>query len=231
MLKFQAERHYIISHSSEGMSSACKSAEAKSSKAILPEKVRNKLQKTFGNLKLHCEKTGLGLSATAAQRGMALLQKPTASFKALGEVVDDISRRIEDELKGKLFLYIQPEKAKLYDPPKPLFGEAVAKSFPSASDDIAEAGKCLAADRGTAAVFHLMRVMEVGLKTLSKQLAIPYAPSWNSYLKKIAEQLEFKWKDKTPEWKKDEGFYSEAAAHLGAVKFAFRNPTMHIVKQ
>jgi hypothetical protein len=30
---------------------------------------------------------------------------------------------------------------------------------------------------------------------------------------------------------KNEGFYREAAAHLSAVKFAFRNPTMHIVKQ
>jgi hypothetical protein len=153
------------------------------------------------------------------------------SFKVLHEAIDDLRRRIEDELKGKLFLYIQPEKAKFYESPEPLFGDAVAKSFPSASDDIAEAGKCLATDRGTAAVFHLMRVMEAGLKTLAKQLAIPYAPSWESYLRQIAAQLELDWKDKAPEWKKDQEFYSEAAAHLSAVKFAFRNPTMHIVKQ
>lgn len=36
--------------------------------------------------------------------------------------------------------------------------------------DIAEAGKCLALDRNTAAVFHLMRVAEVGLRALARKL-------------------------------------------------------------
>jgi hypothetical protein len=73
--------------------------------------------------------------------------------------------------------------------------------------------------------------MEAGLMVLAKQLGKPYAPSWESFLRQIGAQLELDWKDKTPDWKKDEGFYREAAAHLSAVKFAFRNPTMHIVKQ
>lgn len=80
-------------------------------------------------------------------------------------------------------------------------------------------------------MFHAMRVMEAGLKTLARQLGIPYAPSWESYLRQISAQLELDWKDKSPQWKKDEEFYRDAAAHLSAVKFAFRNPTMHIVKQ
>jgi hypothetical protein len=60
----------------------------------------------------------------------------------------------------------------------------------SASFDIEEAGKCLAFDRGTATVMHLMRVLEVGLKALAKVLQIAYAPSWDSYIKKINTILE-----------------------------------------
>src|SRR2546423_3799871 len=101
------------------------------------------------------------------------MKAPTPTFKELGEVVADINRRMHDELEGNLFLHIPFAKAKLYDPTEPLFGESVAKSFPSASDDVAESGKCIATDRGTAAVFHLMRVMEAGLKSLAKQLGIP----------------------------------------------------------
>ena len=49
-----------------------------------------------------------------------------------------------------------------------------------------------------------MRVMEAGLKALAKLLDIPYAPSWESYLKQINDKIAAKHKDKTPEWKADE---------------------------
>ena len=36
------------------------------------------------------------------------------------------------------------------------------------------------------------------------------------------------WKDKEPEWKADEAFYSGAAGDLVAIKNAWRNPAMHV---
>ncbi len=53
-----------------------------------------------------------------------------------------------------------------------LFGDDVFDHFSSANNDIFEAGTCLALERGTASVMHLMRVAEVGLKTLAKALNI-----------------------------------------------------------
>jgi hypothetical protein len=100
--------------------------------------------------------------------------------------------------------------------------------FPSASDDIEEASKSLACERATATVFHLMRVMEIGLKTLASALGIPYAPSWESYLSQIKTNLDEKWKNKGAEWKKSEPFFREALGFLHAVKVAWRNPTMHV---
>jgi hypothetical protein len=72
--------------------------------------------------------------------------------------------------------------------------------------------------------------MEIGLKDLAKKLGIPYAPSWESYITPIKKQIERDWKDKEPEWKSDEAFYKEVIGDLEAVKLAWRNTTMHIVR-
>jgi hypothetical protein len=48
-----------------------------------------------------------------------------------------------------------------------LFGERVEQAFPSARSDIVEAGRCLALNRNNAAVYHLVRVAEVGLRALA----------------------------------------------------------------
>lgn len=58
----------------------------------------------------------------------------------------------------RLFLYIPPQMVNLYEA-KELFGQPVEHAFPSAIDDIEDAGKCLALGQGTACVMHLMRVL------------------------------------------------------------------------
>jgi hypothetical protein len=70
---------------------------------------------------------------------------------------------------------IAPEKVQYFDQPH-LFGEDVSDQFPSTILDIEEAGKCLAMSRNTSCVFHLMRVMEVGLRTLAATLKDPRLP-------------------------------------------------------
>ena len=54
----------------------------------------------------------------------------------------------------------------------------------------------LGAESWHGCVFHLMRVMEAGLKATAGSLGIPYAPSWESYLKQIGGKLEIEWKKK-----------------------------------
>jgi hypothetical protein len=48
--------------------------------------------------------------------------------------------------------------------------------FPSAAEDIQEAGNCIAVDCGTAAVFHLMRGVEWGMRALSVDLGVLDVP-------------------------------------------------------
>lgn len=51
--------------------------------------------------------------------------------------------------------------------PDPLLSERSIYAFPSAYMDVVEAGRCLALNRNNAAIYHLMQVAEIGLRTLA----------------------------------------------------------------
>src|SRR5271165_5232659 len=57
------------------------------------------------------------------------------------------------------------------------FGQSVEDAFPSAINDLFEAGNCLAVGCNLAAAFHLMRAAEVGLWELGRDRQIPLALS------------------------------------------------------
>lgn len=146
---------------------------------------------------------------------------------ALRDDVRELKSRLEDELDAKVFLHVPPEKAQYYDQ-KELFGVAVNERFPKAIRDIERAGNCLALDEGTATVFHLMRVMEVGLAALAQSLAIPYAPNWASYLDRIQKRISERYEVKGIDWKRDEKVYRDISSDLITIKQAWRNPIMHV---
>jgi hypothetical protein len=73
-----------------------------------------------------------------------------------------------------------------------------------------------------------MRIMESGLTALAGALDIPYAPSWESYLRQISSKIGEDHKKKASKWRRDEKFYRDLSGDLLTVKQAWRNPTMHI---
>lgn len=88
------------------------------------------------------------------------------------EIISEISgirTAIKKELKHLHFAFIPSSKREYFENKK-LFGPTVFEIFPDAQQDIKEAGNCLAADLHTAAVFHLMRAAEIGMRTLAKHL-------------------------------------------------------------
>src|SRR5208282_2687692 len=76
-----------------------------------------------------------------------------------------IVTRISHKLDFCHFIYIPSAKTKFFEPLE-LFGNKVYQNFKSARTEIKDAGNCLAADLNTAAVFHLMRASEFGLRAL-----------------------------------------------------------------
>lgn len=175
------------------------------------------------------ESWGLSTSAKQVERLAHLLSEYPYSYRSFEERLRGIQEVISDELSSHLFMRIQPEYRRYYEE-KNLFGLQVPEKFPLAIRDIEHAGNCLAFGEGTACVYHLMRVMEVGLKALAKALGVPYAPSWESYLRQINDKISVKYKKKGIRWKRDEPFFKEIAGDLFTIKVAWRNPTMHIVR-
>jgi hypothetical protein len=105
----------------------------------------------------------------------------------------------------------------------------VAQNFPSVSHEITEAGKCLALGRNTACVFHLMRIVEVGLRTLTSVLRVRVKktkPTWNDFLVAIENRIKPTPPKKNP-WQKHEGFVSEAVIYIRDMSKAWRNPLAH----
>jgi len=157
------------------------------------------------------------------------------SFQWLHDQVQSVERLAEKELKGKFFLYIPPERAKFWpkmgDPN--LFGKEVADRFPSATFDIGCSGICAATMMSTASVFHLMRVMEIGLAALGAVFNVSLArTNWEPALAQIESKIASMRSDPVwkalPDCKEQQEYYSQAASYFRTVKDAWRNYTMHV---
>ncbi len=179
-----------------------------------------------------CNKLGLSMSVMMVQRMKDLLAENTPiALSEVAKMTGELDNRVIDEMKSRKFFSIEPDKVAIVDG-KNLFGEEVTEAFPSAIVDIEEAGKCLAFERWTATVFHLMRAMEVGLNVLGKALGLPVTTNqnWGSILKKCNKELSEPQAKRSPEWASDNAFFSGASAYLRSVKDAWRNPTMHVAQ-
>jgi hypothetical protein len=141
--------------------------------------------------------------------------------------VEELSDRIEDQLHTRMFLYVPSELIAKYEG-KELFGPEVEQKLSRATTDIAEAGKCISLRRSTASVFHLMRVMEVGVQEFGTKLGVTFAQDkvWNTIVEqaaKTAKQLP----EATPQEKEYKEECSLTCAHLDNVRGVWRNNTMH----
>jgi hypothetical protein len=152
----------------------------------------------------------------------------------LNLLLPEAMNRIQDECKRHCVMLIEPDYVRYFSDPqffdsKDPAVNRVSGQFPSAGEDVAESGKCLACGRSTACVMHLNRVMEVGLRALAAALGIGQQNDWGKYLEGIDKELQTRMKAsgaRTP----DEQFYAEAHAMFDSVRRAWRNPTMHVEK-
>ncbi len=120
-------------------------------------------------------------------------------------------------------------------PGHPIFGMAVQERFPSALYEIDESAKCLALERTTATVFHLMRAMERALIAIRKCLGLPEPTrfsdrNWGVILRDIRLEVERRNKPGPTAWKnpEDQHLFADLVGSIAAVKLAWRDTTMHV---
>jgi hypothetical protein len=176
----------------------------------------------------HCRALGLQSSASQVKRIESTLKVGCSKEKFVA-LLEEFQNRLNDEIAIRKIYMIPVEKAVyLYGVQ---FGDPVRLAFTSAMLDMDEAGTCYAMGRNTACVLHLQRVMEAGLRKLA-ELTVPeslHNPSWDAILSKIDQELAVKKReDRNPFFNKHMGRISESAALLRSVKFAWRNPAMHV---
>jgi hypothetical protein len=197
----------------------------------------SKATKSLSFVETEFRKIGLVTTAEMAKDVVASLEKPANRMRNYQWLIDQVAmlEKLADlELHGKFFLYIPPERAKFWPAMNKLniFGDEVATKFPSATFDAANGGVCLATMMSTASVFHLMRVLEIGLTALGAVFAVSLAhTNWGPAIEEIEKKIRGMHADPAwkamPDCKEQQEFYAQAASHFGVLKDAWRNYTMH----
>jgi hypothetical protein len=164
-----------------------------------------------------------------------------AEGKSLALTYQELSHRLEaiaflfqTQTDKHRFFRLTPEESRMFDGVD-LFGAEVTKAFPSSETtyEITEAGKCLALGRHTATVFHLMRVLEKGLKALAAKLNIQFSipfdyQNWQNIIEQIESEIKKLDQQKAGQFKTDTlKSYSELAKQFRYFKDAWRNTVSH----
>jgi len=139
----------------------------------LREKLRVAMGPLLGLVKETCDRLELKHASASIDRIAETCSKHTYSTKRLQVSLEELGHLIQDELNDKVFMYVPIERAKYFDDQTLPFGQTVQDKFLSITGEIADANRCLGVGCPTAAVYHLMRVMEFGLKELAKRLILP----------------------------------------------------------
>jgi len=155
------------------------------------------------------------------------------------EVFRDEARPLADtlrrDLSTKLFMAITSEQdIGLFENPAPFNSNEinVNERFPDAVYDMQEAANCLALSRPGACVFHLMRVLEVGMMYLAEDLEVKWNfHEWqnviNNRRQKISE-IEHGNLVKSGNAREDKRYYSGLATQFEHFKDAWRNHAIHV---
>jgi hypothetical protein len=153
---------------------------------------------------------------------------PRVTEAKLVAIIGEVEEAILGELEGALFFAVSPSSEELYDQEE-LFGPKVNSNFgsPSSSFHIKEAGNCMALARWTAAVYHLMCVLEVGLDSMADALRLPASQkNWNTILDNIKTAIAALGPASGPTWREDQVFFSTAALEFRLFK-PWRNDVAH----
>lgn len=192
---------------------------------------KTRLEKLLSELEKDCQTFQLTSSLShVSQTRFKLGRSKNYSHQVLFDNLRNILSSIHSETENLKFVYIEAKKERFFEHEK-LFDDAVYNAFISAREDVKNAGNCMAANLNTGAIFHMMRVMEFGLRLLHKKLVRvkPHDPNWSTLLREIDKKIDERDKlnPKPSLWRKQRGFYVECARHFFFFKDK-RNHSVHV---
>lgn len=153
------------------------------------------------------------------EEGVSLTQDQS---QRLQEIMRQLRKTLDAELKGFEAYIVTPKRLdieKLLNDTPSLLAPGVYSKLPEiAQFDLAEAGKCIAFERPTAAAFHILRGTESVLvsfyEAIVRQKRIPLPRMWGPMVADLKKR-----RNANP--------YEVLLNHLDNIRRSFRNPTQH----
>jgi hypothetical protein len=171
-----------------------------------------------------CHFLGLRTSKKAAKAvALSIGDGDSVDVNSFHMAMKQLEQNLQWEMQDVRFFYLPTMRANYYDQ-KELFGVSVNNKFTTIQYDMVEAGNCYAMGRSTACVFHLMRIMEVGVQQFGNKLGVTFVDSknWQNILDETNKAIRA-----LPPKDAVTKTMSEISANLYAVKLAWRNEVMH----
>jgi hypothetical protein len=180
-----------------------------------------------------CRATGMSASEHLARETIQMIQPGSSNDTVITRIYSVLSL-IRKELEEKQFLYIPTELVAYYERDD-LFGQLVSKKIPKAKENIREAGTCLALERPTACVAHLMHAVAAGMELVAKNLSVKYSQpieilDWQNIIQPIQAKIK-EWQQKHPKSQRKYDAleqYSKIATQFDYFKHAWRNKVSHV---
>jgi hypothetical protein len=179
---------------------------------------------------LHLPVTKLALDELRERLGWF---KQEMTYFGCGQLLVNLSETMRRELQSVKVFSLDAMKAAFYDPAEPLFGSDVDHAFPSVAYEIEQAGKCYACDLTTASAFHSIRVMEAGIRAMTRCLGIPDPTSgkernWSNVSSSIKADMDKRWPQSTGRMTGDAHLFDKLYGAIAGMQNPYRNETMHL---
>jgi HEPN domain-containing protein len=193
-------------------------------KPLPPEDI-NDLQTHLSAVLDVCDKLDLPVSKELIIDAKKDLPKTEREF-------DVLTKALYAEIRNKLLVVVPPHRRKYFSV-RAFVSEGVQKSFSGAYAELRQAGQCFAVGLNTAAVFHAMRAVEIGMRALANKLNVSFPfptqlAEWANLIDNIEAKIrEMKQRPKGSEKDEDLRFYSEAGMQFRYFKDGWRVRVAH----
>jgi len=208
-------------------------------KPVPPEDVELKYKPLLAYIQDQCSRVELS-SATSRCEIFQRSLRDGLTWNELYNEAKVLREAIFSDLPLRRFAHVATTKATLLDKVSEDWAKIVGK-FSDAKDDSQSAVECYALEQDTACVFHLMRVAEIGLRSIARKLhialthkgktcPIEYA-DWDKVITAIKNKIEqFRRLPAGPKRQQKIESYSDAADHCLFMKDIWRNNVSHTRK-
>jgi hypothetical protein len=184
------------------------------------------------NFRGECQSFDLKASLVTLDKIASMAKQDGCTFADIRPLWDELRGRFHDELQGCVCIALSSIEASLIEQKEPVFGPEVHARLPRAVPELVSVGHCLAFQLSTAAVFHILRAVEVAMYAMARNLGYQWQRkqdrSWGNILKEMRAKIDTKYPANDRAAEDDRAYFEQAYQILSALKVAFRDSTMHV---